>query len=438
MNKAENHFMKQLIKNYIQLLRNFNEENLTTLQNVQKEGLNSQAFIESSKYITNLYDDIGGKYLANKNISYSPIEQTNLSQSNSMINNSLITNNQNLSGINTSNSIMESHNDLLKLKRHSSLLQINKNEYPKKHKQSNKKEKILENFVITNKKIVNSLTKKPIQIEIWMFYLLLFLLILIIAMVVLNTLYLNKFHNFIMFSEKIFDSYTYYYYTIPVAFNLIRKTLMSKSLPTQILQVFVGSIHESKDEKEKFKNSHDIQYFSNLQKASIHGSYSTVAPNVDLDFLCNSNELCMKMLKTPNGYCSLGILLGTDLVAQKLQEIISDLFQLTAVNRDYTENDLKVFLKEQEFEKIQENVDLVFSQIQNLLYKSFMQDYLTRTKSLNTKSSNINLAFWIVEIASILIITGFILQVLKYKKYIVELGSNKFHTSFFKNAKKCN
>lgn len=31
MNKAENHFMKQLIKNYIQLLRNFNEENLTTL-----------------------------------------------------------------------------------------------------------------------------------------------------------------------------------------------------------------------------------------------------------------------------------------------------------------------------------------------------------------------------------------------------------------------
>ena len=88
--------------------------------------------------------------------------------------------------------------------------------------------------------------------------------------------------------------------------------------------------------------------------------------------------------------------------------------------------------------KIQENVDLVFSQIQDLLYKSFMQDYLTRTKSLNTKRSNINLAFWIVEIASILIITGFILQVLKYKKYIVELGSNTFHTSFYKNAKKCN
>ena len=59
------------------------------------------------------------------------------------------------------------------------------------------------------------------------------------------------------------------------------------------------------------------------------------------------------------------------------------------------------------------------------------------TKLLANNRRNIDIALWIVEIGSILIITGFILQVLKYKKYLVEYGSIKFHSSFFKHSQKC-
>ena len=146
-----------------------------------------------------------------------------------------------------------------------------------------------------------------------MFYLIIFLLALVISMVIINALFLNKYHNFVIFSQKVFETLTFYYYSIPVAFNLIRRTLISKSLPTKVLTDFVGSIHSAKDEKEKLRSARKIKNFANLNKVSEHASYATDNPKVDLNFLCNGNELCIKTMKISNGYCSLGVILGADL-----------------------------------------------------------------------------------------------------------------------------
>lgn len=435
INKNEDYYIKQLIKNYIQLLRNFNEENLNVVQDLRKEAFNSQYFMSSAKYISTVYDNNPNQTIESN--LYSPINSSKLSYGNSFINNSLLNSNQqNISGINTSNSFLESQSNLQKNKNNSSLLNLISNNKNKNIKQIEKKDKNIERITITNKKLVSLVTKDPIQTEIWMFYLLFVLLSIIIAIVILMALNLDVFHNFIFFSTKIFHSYTNYYYSISLSFNSIRKTIINKKKPSQNLLNFIGYIFSYKEEKESFKTQKNIKYYSKMNKLFTHASYASNEPNIDLDFLCNSNELCIKMLQIPNGYCSLGIILGSDLVTQKFQEILSDFMNLLDDNSDYTQDDLKHFLKAKDFEKVQENVDLIFSQIQNSVYKTFIQDYLSHTHLINNKRKILDIAFWIIELLSILIIIGFIFQALKYKIYLIEFGSKKFHSAFFKQTKK--
>lgn len=432
INKNEDFYMKQLIKNYIQLLRNFNEENLNIVQDLRKEGFNSQYFISSSKRISTVYDNNPNQTTDN-NI-YSPNNSSMLSYGNSFINNSLLNSNQQSNNVtNTSNSFLESQSNLLKQKNNSSFLNVISNNH-KNIKQIEKKDKSLENFAITSKKLVSLVTKVPIQTEIWMFYLLFILLSVIIAIVIFMALNFNDFHKFIFFSIKIFESYTNYYYSISLSFNSIRKTIINKKKPSQNLLTFIGYIFSYKKEKESFKTKKNVKNFSEMNKLFNYASYASNDTNNDLDFLCGSNELCIKMIQSPNGYCSLGIILGSDLVVQKFQEIVSGFSVLLDENENYSQDDLKDFLKAKEFEKVQENVDLIFSQIQNTVYKTFIQDYLSHVHFLKYKRKIIDLTFWLVELLSILTIVGFIFQSLKYKIYLIEFGSTKFHSAFFKET----
>ncbi len=413
-NKKDNYYMKQLVKSFIQLVRNFNEDNRKVLKELQSDttfnpSLSSLYPLATSSPKKNYFFDI------NSNVSNS--NALNLSSNANQTNQSLLTN----------SSILESKNNLIKSNKASNL--------KLSMISPRKKEQQQPNIAITNMKLIKLLSRQNIQTELGIFYVIYGFLIVLTIVFILNVLYTNDFHTFITFSEKMFNAFTNYYYSLSLVLNSIRKTIARKGTPTAVLTSFIDTIFEYKREKEDMKNEKNMKYYKELKKLISNTNLPANSTSIDLNFLCNSDKLCIRMLNRTSGYCSLGIVLGTDLITQKYIEIVAGYKQLLIDHPLFGEETLKKFLYEKEFDRVQENVDLILSQTQNQLYFCFRKDFESHIDYMKRINIIINSAIFAIEFIAIVLVSSVIIQLLKHNVFMIEFGAEKFNTAFYKNVK---
>ena len=298
-----------------------------------------------------------------------------------------------------------------------------------------KKEQPQQNIPITNVKLIQLLSRQNIQTELGIFYVIYGFLIVLTIVFILNILYTNDFHTFITFSEKMFNAFTNYYYSLSLVLNSIRKTISRKGTPTDALTSFIDTIFEYKREKEDMKNEKNMKYYKELKRLISNTNLPANSTSIDLDFLCNSDKLCIRMLNRTSGYCSLGIVLGTDLITQKYIEIVSGYKQLFIDHPLFGEETLKKFLYEKEFHRVQENVDLILSQTQNQVYFCFRKDFESHIDYMKRINIIINSAIFSIEFIAIVLVSSVIIQLLKHNVFMIEFGAEKFNTAFYKNVK---
>ena len=417
-NKKDNYYMKQLVKSFIQLVRNFNEDNRKVLKELQSDttfnpSLSSLYPLATSSPKKNYFFDINSTL--NSNVSNS--NALNLSSNANQTNQSLLTN----------SSILESKNNLIKSNKASNL--------KLSMISPRKKEQQQPNIAITNMKLIKLLSRQNIQTELGIFYVIYGFLIVLTIVFILNVLYTNDFHTFITFSEKMFNAFTNYYYSLSLVLNSIRKTIARKGTPTAVLTSFIDTIFEYKREKEDMKNERNMKYYKELKKLISNTNLPANSTSIDLNFLCNSDKLCIRMLNRTSGYCSLGIVLGTDLITQKYIEIVAGYKQLLIDHPLFGEETLKKFLYEKEFDRVQENVDLILSQTQNQLYFCFRKDFESHIDYMKRINIIINSAIFAIEFIAIVLVSSVIIQLLKHNVFMIEFGAEKFNTAFYKNVK---
>ena len=86
------------------------------------------------------------------------------------------------------------------------------------------------------------------------------------------------------------------------------------------------------------------------------------------------------------------------------------------------------------FNRVQENIEFVFSQIQHQFYLSFNEDYSSIRNNLHSLTVLLNIVFFLFEIIVITIMTFGIEVYMKKKEYLVNNGANLFNYAFFKQT----
>ena len=156
---------------------------------------------------------------------------------------------------------------------------------------------------------------------------------------------------------------------------------------------------------------------------------------IDKEYLCVDYELCQTYLIRNNGYCLEGIILGYELIAQKFNQIIGDYENILEESKGtISKNDIKKYIMSDIFNKVQENIEFVFSQVQHQFYLSFNSDYASIRENLHTKTVLLNVVFFLFEIIVITIMTFGIEVYMKKKEYLVKDGALLFNFAFFKES----
>jgi hypothetical protein len=150
--------------------------------------------------------------------------------------------------------------------------------------------------------------------------------------------------------------------------------------------------------------------------------------------LCFGFDLCKIFILRNNGYCLEGIILGYELIAQKYSQVIGDYQNLLLSHKgNISKDNITQYILTDVFNRVQENIEFVFSQIQNQFYSSFMEDYKTIRDYLSQITVLLNVVFFIFELIIIIIMLCFLEIYMKRKEYLVKDGSFLFNTAFFKD-----
>ena len=431
--------MKHKIQLYINLIQNFSKENKKLFlhhkndfkRKFQKYKYSAQHFYTNTKLLFNINID-NNKNNNDLSNNYEPLnEKSTISLNASGLNNNN-TSTTNFLGLNAmnptnENSLIDNNKIKLQKKKIHSILKKNINE---KEKTPEEKEK-----TITYEQIIPFLKRESIVISypIQFFIFILFLLAVIICI----------FHIYISLkfdkrSKELFivlNSFTYYFMNIPKTL-LILKTVLILQIPIiEDLKNFKTDVTRGKENLydtisnpsfSKFKNTN---YFWEQINLSLNNS------KINLPYLCSNNNLCLVFLKRGNGYCSEGIILCYDLIVQSYLDIIRD-YSLIRNAENFTRANKSVlsnFLKEHNMDSLQENVEFIFSEIQNQFYTSFMNDFYYIKEYLAQQTININVIFLIFQIILAFFITLIMGLYMIRKINLCNEGVNLFYIGFYKD-----
>ena len=411
-NKPENFYMKQKIRLFILLIHNFTMENKLAFQNFRTN------FIKGNINSLIKLDENG--IPVNNNLVNT--ENPNLSKI--TLSTSNLTNSQNLTNSN-----------LLDPKNNNSILKENKFdkigkkiEIEKKHTMTNKE------AAITNAKLLQLLNQKQITISYVM--LIVILLFTISSFVIFylhleNTLKYNK-HTKILIES--FENFIIYFNSLPSIMSSLRKLILTQSeVPSDLINYSIDiSNYEKKisiiTSSSDFNIFDKIIYFWNQVNLPMNDT------NINTDYLCFGFDLCKIFILRNNGYCLEGIILGYELIAQKYSQVIGDYQNLLLSHKgNISKDNITQYILTDVFNRVQENIEFVFSQIQNQFYSSFMEDYKTIRDYLSQITVLLNVVFFIFELIIIIIMLCFLEIYMKRKEYLVKDGSFLFNTAFFKD-----
>ena len=412
-NKPENFYMKQKIRLFILLVHNFTMENKLAFQNFREN------FIKGNINNTSLlqFDENGLPITKNPIIELSPSSKntntTNITNSQSVTNQNLINSKPLVSILNK--------DDKKNLK--------NKKEVAinEKHSMSNKE------AAISNVKLLKLLNQQKITIS----YLMMIVVgIFAVASFVIfylhinNTLTYNKQSTILI---NAFNNFIVYFNSLPQIMSSLRKLILTQSEVTEDLLTYSVDISNYEKQISLITSSTDFKIFDKIKYFWKQVNLEMNDPSIDTEYLCTAYSLCQSFLLRDNGYCLEGIILGYELIAQKYSQIIGDYENLLINGKGYvTKANIKEYIITEVFDRVQENIEFVFSKIQDQFYISFLQDYKTIRNILSKKTVLLNIVFFLFELVIIIVMLCFIELYIKGKEYLVKDGSTLFNTAFFK------
>ena len=437
-NKPENIYMKHKIQLYINLIQNFSKENKNLFlhhkndfkRKFQKYKYSAQHFYTNTKLLFNINFE-NNKNNNDLSNNYEPLnEKSTISLNASGLNNNN-TSTANFLGLNTmnptiGNSVIDNNKIKLKKKIHSKL----KKNINEKEKTPEEKEK-----TITYEQIIPFLKRESIVIS-YPIQFIIFILFLLAIIICIFHIYISL--KFDKRSKELFivlNSFTYYFMNLPKTL-LILKTVLILQIPIiEDLKNFKSDVTQGKNNLydtisnpsfSKFKNTN---YFWEQINLSLNNS------KINLPYLCSNNDLCLLYLKRGNGYCSEGITLCYDLIIQSYLDIIKDYSSIRNAENFTRANksDISNFLKEHNMDSLQENVEFIFSEIQNQFYTSFMNDFNYIKEYLAQQTININFIFLIFQIILAFFITLIMGLYMIRKINLCNEGVNLFYIGFYKD-----
>ena len=417
-NRPENFFMKQKINLYIILLHNFTMENKVTFQNFKTNFLKS------------------GGYKIDNDINQMNSVALDVSKNNNTNNSTSV-----LSSLNNVTS-----SNLLNNPAKSNLVKINKNEKHDKNTKniaikepkSSKEMKSNKDAAINNDTLLKLLNQQRITISRFMLFIVaifLFGCLLIFYFHLQNLLTYNKDYDTIITT---FSSFVTYFNTLPLIIGSVRRLIMTQSdIPDDLLTYSVNISNYEKKITE-ITSSSSFSIFERIKYFWTQVNLEISDEKIDKNYLCSEYIKCTTFITRDNGYCLNGVILGYELIAQKFGQIINDYRNLYDLrkrqNKIITEEDIQDYITVGDvFTRVQENIDYVFSQIQNQFYTSFLIDYDDTKNRLYKVTLLLNIIFFLFEIIVIVVMTCGLEVYMKKKEYLVKDGTFLFNSAFFKD-----
>ena len=403
-NKPENFYIRQKIRLFIILVHNFTMENKMAFQNFRENFLKGKKKHFDNSSLNNLSNLLNTSSNINSSVNTSINTRSILGSSN--INNSSIINKSNAS------------------------LLINKKNVQFEEKKMTNKE-----TAITNEKLLKLLNQKQITISHFMNIIVLIFFINCFIIFYLHLENTIKFNNRNKILLNSFNSFATYFSTLPSIITSVRKLILTQSsIPNDLLNYNMDITTYEKTINE-ITSSTDFNIFTKIKYFWEQVNLIMNNSKTNLDYLCNNYMICKNYIKINNGYCSEGIILGYELIAQKFNQIIGDYINiLENGNGNISKNDIKNYIMTNIFNRVQENIEFVFSQIQHQFYVSFNEDYSTIRHNLHNLTILLNIVFFFFEIIVICIMTFGIEVYMKRKEYLVNDGANLFNYAFFQQT----
>ena len=438
--RPENYYMKEKIKLFIELILNFSLETKLQLQNLQNNFIqkickNDVTTIYGASTIYPVLDfpfeEINNEINEQK---YIPINHNSSKILSTNLNNSTLNaTDDNL--LNNTNFIFNNNKDTLKKEKLSSS-KIKKIKEQNKKKQNNKninsenKEKT--NLIPTDI-IIHELTKKIVIFSQIMLITLISLFILSIIILYLqyhSTSYYNKRFNQMIY---IFNTFFEYFHEIPEIFTSIRiYILLHKPFPNSP-NMYLENLYTMSKNITIATKPNSFNYNSELKYLWEQIHLPLNSTNINITYLCNGISICSNFLISNKSYFTEGIRLGYQLLIQSFFAIIVDYNNLIIQKPNFTTNDIINLLNENDFDSIQNNVDIIFCQIQNLFYTIFLDNYKTQKDYLSYLTNIFNYSFFLFQILIFLIVILWMGYYMKKKSIETKKGGRLFKFSFFKD-----
>ena len=233
---------------------------------------------------------------------------------------------------------------------------------------------------------------------------------------------------------KAFNNFIVYFNSLPSIMSSLRKLIITQSEVTEDLLSYSVDISNYERQISIITSSTDFNIFNRIKYFWQQVNLQMNDTKIDTEFLCSSYDLCKTFLLRENGYCLEGIILGYELIAQKYSQIIGDYENLLLSYKgdNISEESITVYILSDVFNRVQENIEFVFSQVQNQFYVSFMDDYKTIRNDLSKITVLLNIVFFLFELIVIIVMLCFIEIYIKRQEYLVKDGSFLFNSAFFK------
>jgi hypothetical protein len=418
-NRPENFYMKQKINLYILLLDNFTMENKIAFTNFKTNFLKSGGYLG---FLENKKEQASNSLMLNNsknNISSSVLTTSNQATSQNLLSTS---HNNNLGLLNEKNNLIKKHKPAPGV--------ADSNTNKSKNMMSNK------DAAISNHELLKLLNQQRITISNFMTIIVVFFFLLCVIIFYLhlkNIITYNKDNETV---RDCFNTFVTYFLTLPNIINNVRKMIIIQNEVDETLQNYVSDISKYEKDMTEMTSSSQFNIFNKISFFWKQVNLELESNNIDYNYLCSSYQLCEEYLKnsTKNGFCADGIILGYELIAQKFAQIINDYINLYEGNNKVLNKELiKINIMSNDFDRIQENIEIIFSQVQNQFYISFIEDYQSIKDRLFKSTLILNIIFFLFEISVILVMTFGIELYMKKKEYLVKDGSKLFNSAFFKD-----
>ena len=251
---------------------------------------------------------------------------------------------------------------------------------------------------ISNHELLKLLNQQRITISNFMTIIVVFFFLLCVVIFYLhlkNIITYNKDNETV---RDCFNTFVTYFLTLPNIINNVRKMIIIQNKPDDTLQNYASDISKYEKDMTEMTSSSQFNIFNKIKTFWEQVNLELESNNIDYNYLCSSYQLCEEYLmnSTKNGFCADGIILGYELIAQKFAQIIKDYQNLYDDNNGVLNKGLiKKNIMSSDFDRIQENIELIFSQVQNQFYISFIEDYQSIKDRLFNSTLILNIIFFL-------------------------------------------